>query len=148
VRKKQYPESSERGAVIIEGALVLLTLFTFIFAILETGRFFNVQNVLTNAAREGARLAVTPLSGGTSTLPADSDIQNRVNIFLQSSSIESGSTTINNGNGMGSPIVIDGGEFTNVEVSVPYSFLSLPLLGNILNVTLKGESLMRNETSP
>jgi Flp pilus assembly protein TadG len=148
VSKRWATDSRERGAVIIEGALVLLTLFTLIFAIWEAGRLFNVQNVVTNAAREGARLAVTPLSGATSTLPNSTDIQTRVNRFLQSSSIENGTISINDGAGMGSPILIDGNEFTKVEVSVPYSFLTLPLLGDVLDVTLKGESLMRNETSP
>jgi len=146
--RDNHTDSRERGAAIIEGALVLLTLFTFIFAIFEVGRLFNVQNVVTNAAREGARSAVAPLAGGTSTLPSDSDIQNRVNTFLQSSAIAGATTTINDSNGMGSPLVINGTEFTKVEVSVPYRFLTLPLLGNVLNVTLKGEALMRNETSP
>ena len=136
----------QRGASVIEGALVLLTLFTLLFAIWEGGRLFNVQQVVTNAAREGARYAVAP-DTGTSNLPSDTDIINRVNQFLLSSSIEGATITINGGGGTGTPTVVDGIEFTRVEVSVPYSFLSLPLLGNF-SATLAGDSMMRNETSP
>ncbi|HXG92282.1 MAG TPA: TadE/TadG family type IV pilus assembly protein [Blastocatellia bacterium] len=145
---EQRTDSSERGAAILEGALILLALFTLIFAIWEAGRMFNVQEVVTNAAREGARLAVTPLTQTLpGTLPSDTDVQTRVNQFLQSSSIEGATITINDGAGIATPVVINGNEFTKVKVSVPYSFLSLPLLGD-LSVTITGESLMRNETSP
>ena len=126
--------------------MVLLTLFTLLFAIWEAGRFLNVQQVVTNAAREGARYAVAP-DTGTSNLPSDTDITDRVNQFLLSSSIEGATITINSGAGVTTPTVIDGIEFTRVEVSVPYSFLSLPLLGNF-SATLTGDSTMRNETSP
>ncbi|MFY9556132.1 MAG: TadE family protein [Blastocatellia bacterium] len=139
-------DSGERGAAVIEGAMILLTLFTLIFAIWEAGRMFNVQEVTTNAAREGARLAVAPLTQ-TSTLPTDTAIRDRANIFLRSSAITNATITINDGNGIGTPVIINGNEFTRVRVDVPYRFLNLPLLGG-LSVTLSGEALMRNETSP
>ncbi|MEW6130943.1 MAG: TadE/TadG family type IV pilus assembly protein [Acidobacteriota bacterium] len=139
-------KSRQRGASVIEGALVLLLLFTLIFTIIEAGRMFNVQNVVTNAAREGARYAVVP-NTGTSTLQPDADIRTRVTAFMQSSSIEGATITINDGAGIATPVVINGIEFTKVQVSVPYSFLSLPLLGNI-SLNIRGTSLMRNETSP
>ncbi len=138
--------NNQRGASVIEGALTLLLLFTLIFTIIEAGRMFNVQNVVTNAAREGARYAVAP-NTGTSTLQPDADITSRVNTFLQSSSIESGTTTINNGAGVANPVIINGTEFTKVRVSVPYSFLSIPLVGEI-SFNMSGTALMRNETSP
>lgn len=139
--RQAVKDSGEGGAVIIESAMVLLTLFTFIFAIWEAGRFLNVQNVVTNAAREGARLSVTPLTQ-TSILPTDSDIQARVDIFLHSSAIKNGTTTITR------TTDANGRTFTEVSVAVPYSFLTLPLFGDALDVTLKGNANMRNETSP
>lgn len=48
----------ERGAAIIEFALVLTLLFFLFFAIIEFGRFFFVQHTLQFATREGARLAL------------------------------------------------------------------------------------------
>jgi Flp pilus assembly protein TadG len=144
--RKAQRDSGEHGAAVIEGALVLLTLFTLIFAIWEAGRMFNVQEVTTNAAREGARLAVAPLTQ-TSTLPSDTAIRDRANIFLRASAVTNATITINDGNGVGTPVIINGTRFTRVRVDVPYSFLTLPLLGN-LTATLSGEALMRNETSP
>ena len=52
----------ENGTVIVETAFTVLLLFTFLFAIMEAGRLFNVQETLTDAAREGARFGVTPLT--------------------------------------------------------------------------------------
>ncbi len=57
--KKPNPE---RGTVIVEAAFTLLLLFTFLFGLMEIGRFISVQQALTDAAREGARARITPLS--------------------------------------------------------------------------------------
>lgn len=142
-------DSGERGSAVIEGALVLLLLFTLVFAIWEAGRLFNVQEVVTNAAREGARLAVAPDAGTLpGVLPTDSEVQSRVNDFLAASSIPGATVTINDGGGVASPIVIDDNEFTKVRVQVNHSFLRLPIFGPMLDVTVSGESVMRNETSP
>ena len=63
-------DRDERGATIVEAALVLPILFMFLLAILEFGRAYNEYQVLTNAAREAARYAVAPLEG-TNTLPSN-----------------------------------------------------------------------------
>jgi Flp pilus assembly protein TadG len=44
-----------RGAALVEFALVLPVLLLTLLGILELGRVLQVQQVLTNAAREGAR---------------------------------------------------------------------------------------------
>lgn len=49
--------SADRGAVAIEFALVLPLLVILVFGIIDFGRLFNAQETLTQAAREGARLA-------------------------------------------------------------------------------------------
>lgn len=54
----------QRGATILEAALVLPLLFTFLFAIIEFGRAFNMYQTMTNAAREGARFGVAPCQSG------------------------------------------------------------------------------------
>ena len=51
---------SERGTAIIETALTLPLLLLVCIAIFEFGRAYQTWEVLTNAAREGARLAVLP----------------------------------------------------------------------------------------
>lgn len=62
---------SERGAELIEFALVLPLLLLVMLGIAEFGFIFMRYEVVTNAAREGARMAVLP---GYST----ADVQTRV----------------------------------------------------------------------
>jgi Flp pilus assembly protein TadG len=47
----------ERGAAAVEFALLLPVLLLIIFGTIDFGRAFNAQITLTQAAREGARLA-------------------------------------------------------------------------------------------
>jgi len=47
---------TERGQTLVELALVLPVLVLILFGILEFGRIFHSYIVITNAAREGARL--------------------------------------------------------------------------------------------
>lgn len=51
------PKQKERGAVAVEMAMVLPLLLLILIGTMEFGRVFNVQNSLTQAAREGARHA-------------------------------------------------------------------------------------------
>ena len=67
---------SERGAELIELALVLPILLLVFGGIVDFGLLLQRQQVVTNAAREGARLAVLP--GYTST-----DVQARVTQFVR-----------------------------------------------------------------
>ena len=49
--------TNERGAAAVEFALIASVLFLFVFGIIEFGRIFSELEVLTSAAREGARAA-------------------------------------------------------------------------------------------
>jgi Flp pilus assembly protein TadG len=48
----------ERGQALVETALILPVLLMLVLGILEFGRAWNTKQVITDAAREGARLAV------------------------------------------------------------------------------------------
>jgi len=135
---------SERGSTIVESAIILLAFFMFVFGIFEAGRFLNTRQVLTNAAREGARLAVAPLSG-TNSLPSTAEIQTRVYDFLASANITGATTTVDPAVSVvtGSVTTV----YTRVQVQKVYDVVSVPLFFNMLQVTLTGEALMRNETS-
>jgi Flp pilus assembly protein TadG len=116
----------------------------FLFGIFEAGLFLNTRQVLTNAAREGARLAVTPLSG-TNTLPTTAAIQDRVNEYLASANIKGATTTVTPAVSVvtGSVTTV----YTQVQVQKDYKVLTVPYFFKMLQVTLTGEALMRNETS-
>ena len=58
--------NSERGAAMVEFAIIAPLLLLLVFGIIEFGRAYNAQNSLTHAAREGAReYAITqdPVAG-------------------------------------------------------------------------------------
>ena len=77
--------SSERGAELIEFALTFPILLLVCMGIIDFGLLFQRYEVLTNAAREGARVAVLPGY-------ADADVTARVNQYLVGTSLSSGVT--------------------------------------------------------
>jgi Flp pilus assembly protein TadG len=134
----------ETGTAVVESAMTLLMFFTLLMAIMEGGRFLNVQQTLTNAAREGARVAVAPVTR-TSDLATTGEIETEVGRFLAAARISGATITVER------PIVVQANglpmQFTRVRVSVPYRVISLAAFA-ALSVNLTGEALMRNETSP
>jgi len=53
---------TDRGAVAVELALVLVVLIPLVFGIIQFGMYFNQQQGVHAAAREGARVASLPTS--------------------------------------------------------------------------------------
>jgi Flp pilus assembly protein TadG len=142
-RMKRVSWREQRGTAVVEAAITMLGFLVLLLGTFEAGRLLNIQQVLTGASREGARLAVSPLSG-TSTLPTVGEIESEVQRFLQAANIGTATTFVER------PVsIITGGiptTFTRIRVSLPYTVLTLPMFSN-LEFTLVGESLMRNETS-
>jgi Flp pilus assembly protein TadG len=60
MRSRLQRGRSERGAALLEMALTLPLLLLVCVGILEFGRAYQTWQVLTNAAREEARIAVLP----------------------------------------------------------------------------------------
>ena len=71
----------ERGAELIEMALVLPLLLLIIMGIIDFGFMFREMNVVTNAAREGARTGILPDYD-------DADIQARVQQYMTAAGID------------------------------------------------------------
>jgi Flp pilus assembly protein TadG len=84
VNQRLRHDRRERGSQLIELALVLPMLLLMFAAIVDFGLLFQRYLVISNAAREGARIAVLP--GYTQT-----DVQNRVTQYVQQST---GDTTL------------------------------------------------------
>jgi Flp pilus assembly protein TadG len=64
----------DRGAAAVEMALVLPLLFTMLFGVIDFGRLFNAEIQLSQAAREGARVAALgigdPVARAVAAAPA------------------------------------------------------------------------------
>lgn len=127
-----------RGAAAVEFAIVLPLFILMIVGILEFGRMIMVQNVLTNAAREGARLAC--IDGST-----EATVQAAVTTFLINASV-TGVTVTCTPSTLSS--VAPGSQIT-VQTSVPFSdvsWVSSPWLAT--DVTLSASCMMRREGIP
>ena len=57
MRRTRRRAENDRGAAAVEFALLLPVLMLIIFGLIDFGRALNAQITLTQAAREGARLA-------------------------------------------------------------------------------------------
>jgi Flp pilus assembly protein TadG len=124
--------SGDDGSELIEMAIVLPIFLIIIMAIMDFGFLFQRYEVVNNAAREGARLAVV----GTHTNAA---VQTRVQNYLTSAGLN-GSVTTQVGD---TSLTAAGVTLTTKTVTVlyPSSFLFLPG-----TVNLQGVAVMRVET--
>src|SRR5262249_49128065 len=75
------------GAAAVEFAIVAPVFFLLVFGMIEYGRMVMVQQVITNAAREGARVGV--LDGATT-----SNVTTAVSSYLTSARISGASTSV------------------------------------------------------
>ena len=131
----------------MEAAFVLPLLLFVSVAIIEFGRAFQTWQVVTNAAREGARVAVLP--GMT-----DDAIRTRVQDYMQMGITSPGSATITIDR---ATTVSIGGAATasasRVQVDYPFTFIVLQPLGELLvrgstvgnAFTMRSAAIMRNE---
>jgi Flp pilus assembly protein TadG len=129
---------NRRGAAVVEFAIVAPVFFLLVFGMIEYGRMVMVQQVLTNASREGARQAV--LDGATS-----SSVQTAVTNYLTGASISGATVAINPPN----PSSAGYGQGVTVTVSVPFnqvSWLPTPMFPVNRTKTLAASSVMRRES--
>jgi Flp pilus assembly protein TadG len=136
---------TEHGAELIEFAMTFPLLLVVVMGIIDFGLLFQQYEVLTNAAREGARVSV--LQGY-----AAADIQTRVNQYLQGTSLSAASVTTTVGTAqtlsIGSGLCVS---VTPVTVSYPHSYLFLSGIANFFGAsfgtrTLTVTASMRSET--
>ena len=106
---------SERGAELVEFALVLPMLLLLIGGIADFAFLFHSMEVTTNAAREGARLATLPGYDVSSYQP----VKDRVATYLQASGLKGTHVTqVNNVTiPLGASLTTQG-----VEVRVTYTY--------------------------
>jgi hypothetical protein len=139
----------ERGAELIEMALVLPLLMLIIMGIVDMGFMFRKMNVVTNAAREGARAGILPGYND----PAD--VINRVQQYMDNANMG-----VTCGGGAGScvvwapviPLDAPSGTFDARDVRVmvfhEWTFLrpfAAMFGGSFTSVALTGRAVMRLE---
>ena len=120
----------------MEFAIVAPVFFLLVFGMIEFGRMVMVQQVITNASREGARIAVLD---GTTT----AEVTTAVNNYLQGGSINGATVTVN----PNPPSTAVYGAPVTVNVSVPFrqvSWLPSPIF--LGGSTLRATTVMRRET--
>jgi len=140
--------SSARGTAIIETAVTLPLLLLVAVGIFEFGRAYQTWQILTNAAREGARVAVLPYYGTGAP-------EARVRQYLDSGQLPNASSasvsvttnTVNIGG-------ISTANTAVVTVTYPFNFVVLqPIAALVVNgstlasaVTLTARAEMRIES--
>ena len=138
---------SERGAEIIEFALVTPIFALLIAAMFDFGFLFRNWELMTNAAREGARVGVLPsyaCDGSTD------DVKSRVEAYMAASGVSDTDkfdvTTSNES------VTTTAGTFNACVVTIQM-FQPLPNLGvlgamfdgSFTSVSLKSQAVMRTE---
>ncbi len=128
-----YKFKNQNGQSLVEFALVIPLLLLILMGIIEFGLMFSSFITITNASREGARLASL---GGS-----DAAIEERVELVAQNINVSNISVTIE-------PNLSNRttGEMVTVLVEYDYVMFS-PIISNILSpfINLESETIMRVE---
>ena len=130
---------NRRGAAVVEFAFVAPLFITLVFGMIEFGRVVMVQQLLTNATREGARVGVL-------TDASDTEVKSRVVTYLAGSqiTIANSNVTVVYAEDASLP---GSGESVTVSVSVPFNQVSwLPSPMFLSGYTLTASSGMRRES--
>ncbi len=122
MRRLRARLADQRGAALVEFAVILPLLILLVFGTIEFGRAYNAKVTLTHAAREGVReLAIT----------ADFDAAAAVATDAASSTLDPAEITV-------TATVCDPGNPVELTVAYPFDY-DIPLLGDgTLNLTSKG----------
>jgi hypothetical protein len=139
------PLNRESGAEIVELALVTPILALLIAAMFDFGFLFRNWEIVTNAAREGARVGVLPsyscdagspdVAGRVDAYMAGSGIQGGYSVNLRTDSVTAGEHTFN---------------ACIVNVALAQNLPSLSVIGSIFGgafgqVTVAAAAVMRTE---
>ena len=135
---------SEKGAALLEAAITVPIILLISVGIFEFGRAYQTQQVLVNAAREGARIAVIE---GTS----DENIRARVNAYATGGGLKA----LSDDNILVKrAVAMAGTTASSVEVRYPFEFMVLNPVVRLIAptdtktgapITMSAITLMRNE---
>ena len=146
-RTRRRSWKTEKGSALLETAFILPIMLLISAGIFEFGRAYQTYEVVTNAAREGARVAILPNA-------TTSDVNDRVNAYLNAGSLSPSSATVTVN--QSATVTVGAGTATAsiVTVSYPFSFVVLDPIARLVNsgsnnfgsaFSLSSTSEMRNE---
>ena len=135
---------NERGAALIETAITIPIILMIAVGIFEFGRAYQTWQVLTNAAREGARIAIL-------TEKTDGDVQAAVKNYMTSGGLvkaNDAAVNINRAVPMGVNTA------SEITISYPFEFMVLNPVVRMVTpssktgapLTMQSVALMRNES--
>jgi len=143
----------ERGQAIVEFLITIPALLLLVVGILEFGTAWRTNQVLTNTAREGARIAVLPSPAGTI-----GNVTAAIDTRLASGGLDPDQADVQilceNGSGSDCFQGQRAGNATEVRIEYPYTFIFLgPVAGlwggtggdQYGTVTIRARIVMRNE---
>lgn len=148
MRRAAIPaKKRERGAAMIEMAITMPLLLLLSIGVFEFGRAFQYWQVLTNATREGARVASLP---GTS----DAAVTSRVQNYLDAGQLQfaySADVVVDRDGEIS--IGTDTASASTVTVSYPFEFIVLQPVARLVvsdtevgaPITMTVSATMRNE---
>ena len=135
---------ARRGQAVVEFALVLPLILIMVISVFEFARAWNIQQVLTDAAREGARVAVVGEGAGKATGVIEAEVNAAVANAVAVAGIDP-DDAVPVLEGVGDPR----GTPATVRIALPYRFVFLgPLMEWTVgesSLTLRTSITMRNE---
>ncbi len=139
---------SERGAALLEAAITIPMLLLVSVGIFEFGRAYQTWQILTNAAREGARIAVLPD-------PTAGVVEDRVMQYMQAGQLNAATSAAIAVN-RSATLDVSGRAVSASQVSIdyPFSFIVLQPVARLVApttslggaVVMHAQAVMRNET--
>lgn len=152
---------TDGGQSLVEFVLVLPVLLVLVFGIIEFANAWRTSQIVTNAAREGARMAVLPDN------PSYGEIETRINNYLTNSDLDPAKATVSvrcdtdndddfNDEAADTPCnqPANSGDAERINVTYDFTFSFLGPMINFMRgsggdqygtITLDATTIMRNE---
>ena len=135
---------NERGAALIEAAVTIPLILLISVGIFEFGRAYQTWQVLTNAAREGARQAIL-------VDKTDADVQSTVQNYMKSGGLPK---YANAGVVIERNVALGTNTASRITVNYPFQFMVLNGVAKLVSkgstagqpLTMQSVALMRNES--
>jgi len=137
----------ERGQALVEAAIMIPILLMLMVGIFEVGRAYQAWQVVSNAAREGARMSVTPNSDPDTAIALVKQYLHDGQLEAYSSAnvvVDNNASLTVNGTTVGASLV---------TVNYPFEFIMLQPVVRLVSpastvggaITMHATSMMRNE---